>query len=269
MFFPMWILIFFVSLLHAQTSPKVAVARASYLSGFSQNTIEGISQRCFLADDWALRFCREGYFASKALTENPEKYIFAVGTAEAFNSYLEREAVLGYGIGAGEHFDLLSYKVPKKMSQYDGAVGLRSFFLDGVGTGIFLHFRGDLASAVRFCRGFDADADRIACLFGVGRATVFSNFPQNLSSSDFTPAESYHLIQGANFAKVYAGQELETVSSGFSPGSLAGVGILYRALYAENPTVQLQRRCTGLFLSHHYFCALQILNPEALYVWRN
>lgn len=79
-------------------------------------------------------------------------------------------------------------------------------------------------------------------------------------------SESYHVLQGYMYAQVYANDEIGKSLLPSEPGVLAA--LQSRAMGAEGfeNEYKLQQICARQAESHHYLCALRVLNPLMLFV---
>lgn len=253
----------FSNLLAQQGTVK---ARQAYLSGFWAVQIENINQRCVPFDNVKLKFCREGFHASKVFSVPLLDYI-AKPLVYGNQIFLQREAALGYGIGAGENLDRVDLHIVEELRRLYFLRGLRYYFVDGLGMGVFSPGAEAHKKATAFCRSLPFSTDQALCFFGLGRASVFAKsewFKEKEYGLTFS--ESYHIRQGYLYAQIYANDESANSLRHNEPGVLAAMQSRRLPLSHLENEYKIQQSCARKANAHHYFCALQVLNPSMLFI---
>ena len=257
-------LLFSLSYSHAQQG--TVKARQAYLSGFSAVQIENINQRCILYDSVKFKFCREGFHASKVFAVPLLDYI---GKPLIYGNeiFLQREAALGYGIGAGENLDKVDLHIVEELGRFYFLKGLRYYFVDGLGMGVFSPGVEAHKKATAFCRSLPFLTDQALCFFGLGRASVFARSEWFKEKEyDLSYSESYHIRQGYLYAQIYANDESASNLRHNEPGVLAAMQSRRLPLSHLENEYKIQQACAREANAHHYFCALRVLNPSMLFI---
>jgi len=249
------------------TSSETEQARLAFLIAFWNPEIKSEVARCSLIPTEKLGFCREGFFASKIRNEPPRALVSRI--AFRFSDLQSsREATLGYGIGAAQFPTLFRGDLKSEVDQLSYLSGLKYYFVDGIGMGLYASNRLDLNRAVSACRSFTHDIDKALCFFGMGRAAKFArNEIFNQQEFHFSERETFHLRQGFLFAKLYANREKLNESDLKEPGVLAAASGLPAAQSLPVKLISIEKACLTSISHHHYLCALQILRPEILFLF--
>lgn len=244
----------------------VARARQAYLTGFSSAKIENINERCILFDSAKLKFCREGFHASKVFTVSLSDYIMKP-IYYGSELFFRREAALGYGIGAGENLERTDLRIAENLKRFYFLQGLRYYFVDGLGMGVFSPGYEAQKKAVLYCRSLPFSMDQALCFFGLGRASVFAQtqwFTEKVYGLRYS--EIYHLRQGYLYAEIYANDDSGASLRHGEPGVLAAMQSKRMPISDLKGEYRQQQSCVRQPLAHHYLCALQILNPTMLFI---
>ncbi|NUN05031.1 MAG: hypothetical protein HUU57_04645 [Bdellovibrio sp.] len=240
-------------------------ARQAYLFGFSSVQTPNINQRCVLYDSIKLKFCREGFHASKVFSEPLLDYIAKPLTYGSAIFY-QREAALGYGIGVGENLEKIDL-MAKTLRQFYFLKGLRYYFVDGLGMGVFSPGVVAQKKATSQCRSLPLSTDKALCFFGLGRASVFAKsewFKEKEYALSYS--ELYHVLQGYMYARIYANDDASNSLPHDEPGVLAAMQSMRIPISELESQYKLQQACARQVDAHHYLCALRVLNPFMLFI---